>query len=476
MTLFRFVFAFVFGCVSPRLTYAAIPAPLNVVLILADDLGWTDLGCFGSDFYQTPNLDQLAREGMKFTQAYSACTVCSPTRASLLTGKYPARLRVTDWIPGRPPANPKLLVPDWTKELPLEETTLAEVFRAAGYQTATIGKWHLGAASHYPQHQGFDLNIAGTDAGSPTNGYFSPWKISTLPDGPAGEYLTHRMGVEAENYIRDHAAKPFFLYLPHFAVHTPIQAPADLVAKYRALAQPGKRHTNPTYAAMLESMDTAIGRVLKALEVRQILDRTIVIFTSDNGGHLPTTSNVPLRVGKGSCYEGGTRVPLIVRWPGVTAPGSTSDVPVITPDLFPTILAMTGLQSPPNHRPDGVSIATLLRQQPGFQRAAIFWHYPHYQLYQQGGTVPYSAIRLGDDKLIEFFDGRPAELYNLRADIGEKNNLAAIQPEKLRALRERLAGWRRDVGAQIPTMNPAYDPNKPEHEQTAKELKRDKKG
>jgi arylsulfatase A len=476
LSRFVSVWFFVFGCAIAPPSHAATPAPLNVVLILADDLGWTDLGCFGSDLHQTPNLDRLAREGMKFTQAYSACTVCSPTRASLLTGKYPARLRVTDWIPGRPPANPKLLVPDWTKRLPLEETTLAEVFRAAGYQTATIGKWHLGPTTHYPEHQGFDINIAGTDAGSPTSGYFSPWKISTLPEGRAGEYLTDRMGTEAEMYIRDHAAKPFFLYLPHFAVHTPIQAPADLVAKYKALVQPGNRHTNPTYAAMMESMDTAIGRVISALEERKILDRTVVIFTSDNGGHLPTTSNVPLRVGKGSCYEGGTRVPLIVRWPGVTAPGSVSDVPAITPDLYPTILAMTGLKSPSNHQPDGVSLEPLLRQRGGFQRDALFWHYPHYQLYQQGGTVPYSAIRLGDEKLIEFHDGRPSELYNLKTDIGEKNNLATTHPEKVRLLHERLVAWRRDVGAQMPAANPAHDSSKPEHAPNAKQLKRDKQG
>lgn len=240
-----------FGLVGRPGTHAAAPIPPNVVLILADDLGWTDLGCFGSDLYRTPHIDRLAREGMSFTQAYSACTVCSPTRASLLTGKYPARLHVTDWIPGRSPANPKLLVPDWTKYLPLGETTLAEVFRAAGYATAIIGKWHLGGEAHAPTLQGFDLNIAGTDAGSPLNGYFSPWKISTLRDGPPGEYLTDRMGAEAEKFVRASGDQPFFLYLPHFAVHTPVQAPKDLVAKYTGLVKTGARHTNPTYAAMI---------------------------------------------------------------------------------------------------------------------------------------------------------------------------------------------------------------------------------
>lgn len=464
-----------FGLVGRPGTHAAAPIPPNVVLILADDLGWTDLGCFGSDLYRTPHIDRLAREGMSFTQAYSACTVCSPTRASLLTGKYPARLHVTDWIPGRSPANPKLLVPDWTKYLPLGETTLAEVFRAAGYATAIIGKWHLGGEAHAPTLQGFDLNIAGTDAGSPLNGYFSPWKISTLRDGPPGEYLTDRMGAEAEKFVRASGDQPFFLYLPHFAVHTPVQAPKDLVAKYTGLVKTGARHTNPTYAAMIESMDNAVGRVLAALEERRLLDRTIVIFTSDNGGHLPTTSNAPLRVGKGSCYEGGTRVPLIVRWPSTTRAGSTCGEPVITPDLYPTLLALTGVRDATDHRSDGVSLEPLLRQQGGFRRDALFWHYPHYQLYQQGGTVPYGAIRAGDFKLIEFFDGRPSELFDLRNDPGEKHDLATAQPQRVQLLQERLDAWRHAVGAQLPTSNPGYDPAKPEHELAARQAKRTKK-
>ncbi len=472
---FQLAALLLFGLATAPLMPAAAPIPPNVVLILADDLGWTDLGCFGSDLYRTPHIDRLAREGMKFTQAYSACTVCSPTRASLLTGKYPARLHVTDWIPGRPPANPKLLVPEWTKYLPLEETTLAEVFRAAGYATASIGKWHLGGEAYAPTLQGFDLNIAGTDAGSPLNGYFSPWRISTLRDGPPGEYLTDRMGAEAEKFIRANDTNPFFLYLPHFAVHTPIQAPPALVANYTARATTASRHTNATYAAMIESMDNAVGRVLAALKERRLLDRTIVVFTSDNGGHLPTTSNAPLRVGKGSCYEGGTRVPLIVRWLSTTPAGSTCDEPVITPDLYPTLLALTGVRDATDHRCDGVSLEPLLRQQGVFRRDALFWHYPHYQLYQQGGTVPYGAIRAGDFKLIEFFDGRPSELFDLRNDPGERHDLATGQPERVRSLHERLAAWRHEVGAQLPTPNPTYNPARAEHELTARQAKRTKK-
>lgn len=461
-------------CVFALLALAARAAEkLNIVVILADDLGWTDLASFGSDLYQTPNIDRLTREGMKFTQAYSACTVCSPTRASLLSGKYPARVRVTDWIPGRPPANPKLTVPVFTKYLPLEEITLAEAFKAAGYATASIGKWHLGSEAYWPKAQGFDVNIAGTDAGSPTSGYFSPWRISTLPDGPEGEYLTDRMGTEAEKYIRAQGDKPFFLYLPHFAVHTPIQAPKALVEKYQKLIKPGMRHTNPTYAAMVESMDTAIGRVIAALEEKKLLDRTVIVFTSDNGGHLPTTTNAPLRVGKGSCYEGGTRVPLIVRWPGAIKAGSASDVPVITPDIYPTVLALAGVPVPATQRLDGENLEPVLRQRGGLKRDALYWHYPHYQLYQQGGTAPYGAIRAGDFKLIEFYDGRPSELYNLRDDIGETRDLAAAQPAKVRQLQARLTKWREDVRAQMPTKNPAYDPAKPEHEQKGKKKKRD---
>lgn len=461
-------------CLVALLTVAGRAAEkLNVVVILADDLGWTDLACFGSDLYQTPNLDRLAREGMKFTQAYSACTVCSPTRASLMSGKYPARVRVTDWIPGRPPVNPKLTVPDWTKYLPLEEITLAEAFKAAGYATASIGKWHLGSEPYWPKAQGFDVNIAGTDAGSPTSGYFSPWKIATLTDGPEGEYLTDRMGTEAARYIRAQGDTPFFLYLPHFAVHTPIQAPKALVEKYQKLVKPGLRHTNPTYAAMVESMDTAIGRMIAALEEKKLLDRTVIVFTSDNGGHLPTTTNVPLRVGKGSSYEGGVRVPLIVRWPGGAKPGATSDVPVITPDLYPTVLALAGVPVPAAQQLDGENIEPVLRQRGGLKRDALYWHYPHYQLYQQGGTAPYGAIRAGDFKLIEFYDGRPPELYNLRDDIGETRDLASAQPAKARELQARLAKWREDVRAQMPAKNAAFDPTKPEHEQKGKKKKRD---
>src|SRR6185369_1749144 len=445
--------------------------PTNVVLILADDFGWTDLACYGSKLYETPNIDRLAHEGVKFTQAYSACTVCSPSRAAPLTGKYPARLHVTDWIPGLPPENPKLLVPDWSKHLPLEETSLARAFKSAGYSTATIGKWHLGGEEFYPDKHGFDLNLAGTEAPQPKT-YFAPYNIATLPEGPAGEYLTDRLAVEATKFLEQHQDKPFFLYLPHFAVHLPVQGKRDLVSKYRERLQPELMQTNAGYAAMVESLDDAVGQVRRKLDELKLTDHTIVIFASDNGGRVPTTSNLPLRVGKGSCYEGGTRVPLIVFWPGVTRPDSVCETPVIGMDLFPTLLEMAGQKNAGRTGVDGVSLVPLLRGTGSLKRDELFWHYPHYQHYQLGGTTPYGAIRKGDFKLIEFFDDMRVELYNLKEDIGEQHNLAAKLPAKVDELRNRLHAWRKEVGSQMPTTNPKYDPSRPEHDPSTDKKKK----
>ena len=437
--------------------------PMNVVLILADDLGWTDLGVYGSDLYQTPNLDQLAAEGVRFTQNYSACTVCSPTRAALLTGKYPGRLRITDWIPGQMPANPKLIVPDFTKQLPLEENTLAERFKSAGYRTASIGKWHLGDEEYFPEHQGFDTSIAGTNLGSPPSGYFAPWKISSLPEGEPGEYLTDRLGIEAARWIERVKDKPFFLYLPHYAVHTPTQAPEALVEKYKAIDRSNLRQKNAIYAGMVESMDATVGLIREKLEALNLTQNTAIIFTSDNGGRVPTTSNHPLRVGKGSCYEGGTRVPMIIYWPGVTNAGRVIETPVMTIDIYPTLVEMLPLKNEPSQKVDGVSLAGLLRGDGKLAERDLFWHYPHYQHYQQGGTTPYSAIRSGDFKLIDFHDGAPVELYNLKDDLAESTNLAEEEPDRTSALREKLHAWRLACAVQMPTPNRDYDPSKPEH-------------
>ncbi len=430
--------------------------PWNFIVILVDDLGWTDLSCMGSTFYETPNIDRLAAQGMKFTQAYSACTVCSPTRASLLTGRYPARLHVTDWIEGHVRPEARLQVPDWTMRLPLEEQTIAEALKPAGYASVSIGKWHLGGPGFFPEQQGFDQNIGGYDRGQPPS-YVAPYKIPTLAEGPPGEFLTDRESAEAVKFITANRDRPFFVYLPHYAVHQPIAGKPEVVERYRRKAGPDAPHRDPAYAALIESVDDSVGRITRTLESLGIADRTVVVFTSDNGGltsgRNPPTSNVPLRVGKGSAYEGGVRVPFIVRWPGQVAPGTTESTPVISPDIFPTLLEIAGVRPRRDHAIDGRSLVPLLKRKRVFTRDAIFWHYPHYH---PGGATPYGAVRSGDLKLIEFYEDDHVELYDLRADIGEKNDLASVRPADVRRLRKQLADWRRSVGAQMPTPNPAY--------------------
>jgi arylsulfatase A-like enzyme len=436
--------------------FAQPAAKPNIVFVLVDDMGWTDLGCFGSKFYETPNIDRLATQGMRFTDAYSACTVCSPSRASVMTGQYPARLHITDWIEGHKRPFARLSVPDWTMRLAPEIPNLARVLKSAGYATASIGKWHLGDEACYPDKQGFDVNLGGYNRGQPPS-YFSPYKIPTLPDGPAGEFLTDREAAEAAAFMEANRDRPFFLYLPHYAVHTPIQSKPSVVEKYKAKQDKDAPHRNPGYAALVESVDDAMGVLLRKLEALKLADRTIIVFTSDNGGLIGCTSNAPLRVGKGSAYEGGVRVPLIVRWPGVTAPGSICHTPVISADYFPTLLAMAGASAPASHPVDGESLAPLLRQSGALTRDAIYWHYPHYH---PGGATPYGAIRAGDFRLVEFYEDSRAELYNLKDDLGETRDLAAAMPEKAAALRQKLRDWRQRVGAQMPTPNPACDPAK----------------
>ncbi len=433
------------------------PKP-NFIFILVDDLGWTDLGVQGSKFYETPNIDRLASQGMRFTQAYSACTVCSPTRAAFLTGKYPARLHITDWIKGHVRPDAKLKVPDWTMHLPLEETTIAEALKHEGYATASIGKWHLGGPEFYPDKQGFDENIGGNDKGQPPS-YFSPYGIPTLADGPKGEFLSDRLTDETLKFIERNKAKPFFVYLPHYAVHTPLMGKPEVIAKYKRKADPKNPQHNPVYAALIESVDDSVGRILQKLDELKLAENTVVIFTSDNGGLLQNdvTSNLPLRAGKGSAYEGGVRVPLFIKWPGVTKPASICDTPVITPDYFPTILDMAGLTAWKPSSLDGESLVPLLKQTGGLRRKTIFWHYPHYH---PGGATPYSAIREGDLKLIEFFEDNHVEMYNLKDDIGEQNDLATKIPDHANALRKKLHTWRTSVGAQLPLPNPGYVPTR----------------
>ncbi len=439
----------------------AAPRPPNVIVILVDDFGVTDLSCYGSRLYETPNVDKLAKDGVRFTEGYSSCTVCSPTRSALLTGKIPARLHITDWIPGESHPKAKLKIPDWQKFLPFEEVTLAEQLKAAGYATASIGKWHLtpglekGDEAYYPEKHGFDLNIGGYHRGQPPS-YFSPYKIPTLVDGPKGEFLTDREAAEAVKFMEANQDVPFFIYLPHYAVHQPLDGKKEVIAKYKAKvdADPTLKQRNATYAALVSSVDDALGTIRAGLKRLHLDDNTIIIFTGDNGGKIGPTDNSPYRVGKGSAYEGGIRVPLIVYWPGVTKPGRVDATPNITHDLYPTVLEMTGIAAQKTVV-DGVSLAPLLKVGAKVEREALYWHYPHYH---GGGATPHSAIRKGEFRLIHFYEDNRDELYDLAHDIGETKDLAASQPEKAKELRTQLDAYLKSVGAQLPSANPNYDP------------------
>ena len=459
----------------------------NFLLILVDDMGWRDLGCTGSLFYETPNVDRLCAEGARFTQAYAACPVCSPTRASLLTGRCPARLGITnfiDWSGRNHPSRGRLIDAPYLHHLPGSETTVATILKDAGYQTWHVGKWHLGGPDHYPDRHGFDVNIGGCEYGMPVAGYFSPWRIPTLPDGPDGEYLTDRLTDEAIRLIEAGDGRPFFLNLWYYSVHTPIQAREPIIEKYRQKARDlgldrepafveGLRfpsdhkrdrritrrtlQSDPVYAAMIESLDVNIGRLLRAVESAGRAENTVVVFTSDNGGLATSegspTCNAPLAEGKGWMYEGGTREPLIVRWPGVAEPGGVCDVPTVSTDLVPTMLDAAGLDLRPDLHADGCSLAGTLRGGEAPSREAITWHFPHYA--NQGGT-PGCSVRVGDWKLIEFFEDDHLELFDLKEDVGEGRNLAADEPARARELRERLAEWRAEVEAAVPQINPEY--------------------
>ena len=453
---------------SPNGLKAAERPAMNIVLFLIDDLGWMDLGCQGSTFYQTPNIDRLAREGVRFTDAYAACAVCSPTRAAILTGKYPARIMLTDWLPdGRWNPKARLKTGRFIRALPLEECTLAEALREAGYRTASVGKWHLGSEPFsLPQHHGFDVNVAGNAHGAPGN-YFFPyngnWSIPTtglrvkwnvLSDGEPDEYLTDRLTDEAITFLRESRDQPFFLYFPHYGVHTPLQAKEEMITRYEQVPE-DQCQGNPVYAAMVESIDRSVGCVLRTLEELSLEENTVVIFTSDNGGFYKATSNAPLRANKGAYYEGGIRVPLIVKWPGVTWPGCVINEPVTSSDLYPTCLAAAGESLRPSQHRDGMNLKPLLEGQDSVDRQAIFWHFPHYN--QHPSAVPSSVIRKGPWKLIETFDPEGIELYNLEDDLSETTNLAEEHPELVAELHGQLNAWRRDVGAQMMEPNPDYD-------------------
>lgn len=440
---------FMFCCFTG--SHALSDRPPNIVFIVADDLGWSDLTCYGSDFHQTPHIDALAAEGMRFTSAYASPN-CAPTRACLMSGQYSPRHGIYTVSSGERGPQQRFQFKPVQNEtvLSLDIPTWAERVREAGYFTAHVGKWHLGnPPTHGPQQQGFDVNIGGYHLGRPRGGYFSPYRNPALEDGPDGEYLTDRLVDETLNLIRAHRQKPFFIYLPHYAPHTPIQAKEEDIA-YFANRPVGEHHRNVRYAAMIRSVDQGVGRIMALLKELNLDDHTIVIFYSDNGHNGRASNSHLLRGAKGMLYEGGVRVPLIVRWPGVVQPGSVCDEPVQHVDFYPTFLEITGAQPAPSHVLDGLSMLPLLQSagQARLERDAIFWHFPGYL----GGRLsPATAMRARDWKLIEFFeDGGTLELYNLAQDIGEQRNLADQMPEKRDALHALMLQWRRHVNAPMP--------------------------
>ena len=452
---------------------AAGPPRPNILFILADDLGQMDIGAFNpKTFYETPNIDGLAKRGMRFTQGYAACCVCSPTRGSIMTGKYPPRFGITNFIPGGRAG--KLKPAPNAGHLPLEEVTIAEALREAGYATFFAGKWHLGGGEFYPGAQGFPKELDNGDGNQGNAQFWYPKSDLPVPDHKDDPKTTDRIVNEAVKFIGEHKEQPFYAYLPFLAVHTPIGARADLVAKYQKKAERapvdtwGQERANkvrlvqnsPVYAAMLEQLDTGIGRVLAALEKNGLTEKTIVVFMSDNGGLSTSeghpTSNLPLRAGKGWPYEGGVREPMIVVAPGVTKAGTTCDSPVISTDFYPTLLQLAGLPLKPEQHLDGVSFVPLLKGEAMSRGKPLFWHYPHYA--NQGGA-PNGVIRDGDWKLIEWYEDGALELFNLPQDLGEKTNLAAQQPERVKELHAKLVAWRKEVGALMPTPNPGFDPD-----------------
>jgi len=423
--------------------------PPNIVFILADDLGWAELGCYGNTFNETPNLDALAQQGMRFTDAYAAAPVCSPYRASLMSGQYPARLGITDYLR---PNDPKHLSPD--------HVTLAEMLKAAGYATGMMGKWHLtgyenhGAVEIPPTKHGFDEAIVTENRGIGGGSYFHPYHFNReikrrLPD----EYLVDRLNIEAVEFIQRRKDGPFFLYKSHYAVHTRLVGRPDLVAKYEKKPEAGQgsraKKNNPHLAAQLESIDAGVGMIMKKLDDLGLAENTIVIFTSDNGGESNVTSNAPLRAGKSTLYEGGIREPLIVRWPGVVPAGTVCSTPVCSVDFYPTFAAAIGSTPDPRQKLDGVSILPLLKDaKADVPPRELYWHYPLARPHFLGG-VSGGAIRAGHWKLKEEFTAGKLELFNLKEDLGETKDLAGSMPEKVKELHKKLKTWRGDVGAKV---------------------------
>ena len=452
----------------------------NVVFILVDDLGWTDLGCYGSTFYETPNIDKFASQSITFTSAYVPNPVCSPTRASILTGKYPSRIGITDWIPGSDPRDRKFLGPKDFDRLSLGETTIAEALKVYNYKTFFAGKWHLGGKDYYPENQGFDINIGGHHRGSPPGGYYSPFNNPKLSDGEVGQYLTDRLTTESIQFLEKNKADPFLLYLSFYTVHTPIQPNKRHVLKFEEKRKKLKdsipikvkegagytvlNQSNADYASMVYSLDENIGRILNKLEELKLMENTLIIFTSDNGG-LSTlqsqswdgpTSVKPLRGGKGWIYEGGIRVPLIIKNPG-SKKGLKIDTPVISMDFYPTILDVLQLELKPEQHMDGISLKPLLENQEKNIHDILFWDYPHYH---GSGWTPGSAVRKGEWKLIYFYEEDRYELYNIRHDTAELYDMSDKYPEKIEELKSILKKMKEDTNAKEPTLNLDWIPKK----------------
>ena len=461
----------------------------NVVFILADDLGWRDLSNEGSTFYESPNIDRIANEGTKFTQGYATCQVCSPSRASIMTGKYPARLNITDWIGAGMGAgwkrNTKLLPATYEHKLPAEDTTIAEAFREAGYRTFFAGKWHLGSKGSHPEDHGFEFNVGGHERGSPPGGYFSPYSNPKMKSGPKGELLPLRLGNETANFIEEHKDEPFFAFLSFYSVHGPIQSTEALWKKYREkasrLPQPENRFVvdgrlpvrqvqdNPLYGGMVESMDDAVGIVLKKLDELGLEKNTIVCFTSDNGGVSAgdgkATSNLPLRGGKGRQFEGGLREPFYIKVPGQKP--NICNAPVIGTDFYPTLLDLCRLESRKDQHVDGRNLTPLLTEPPPTNNnewlsRSLFWHYPHYG--NQGGE-PSSIVRQGKWKLIRYHETNAVELYDILADVGEQSDLSKNEPEVSKRMEKSLDAWLAEVDARMPTVNPNFNSVEFEREQ-----------
>jgi len=450
----------------------------NILFILVDDLGWKDLGCYGSDFYDTPNLDKLAEHSVRFTNAYSASPVCSPTRAAIMTGKHPARINITDWIPGANIRNTKLRAPEDIHNLPHPETTLAEAFQQEGYKTFFAGKWHLGETEEYwPEFHGFDINKGGIDWGQPKrntggNGYYSPYNNPRLENGPVGEYLTDRLCNESLRFIENSGQDPFFLYLAFYTVHTPIMGcdkyDEEYLQKSQELPDSGQlisipessaltriNQSDPKYAAMVRSLDTNVGRLMKKLEDSGKLENTIIVFTSDNGGLTTTgragpTAVLPLRAGKGWCYEGGIRIPLMISYPGFSQSGETSNIPAISMDLYPTLLELAGLETDYDQHRDGMSLVPYLKDPDKEGDRTLVWHYPHYH---GSKWRPGSAIRENNWKLIEFYEDRRVELYDLENDLEEKKDLSQVHPAVATGLKDLMHKELDEMGARYPVEN-----------------------